>query len=236
MRQVLFVAAILLSTAVPSFAQEQLKIGNTYSGNIKLSSPNNGIYLALPEGTWTLVSTEERHGTNFASPLLDGIMISTDKKKRVLGVVSFTAGNDSIGGWQKASYCSRKDLFFLHAEVIRHGRGMDCWGVRAIGTATPSAKAASYVHEFYQWAAKNGIKAPQTMIVVDIYRSSGAKYLHAMYFRNPEIAGFPRAGTAVWQKDVVVGDQKRLKYLEGAKAWGEQWQPTFEAAFAGRPK
>lgn len=236
MRQFFLIIAIFLFSVVPSFAQEQLKIGNTYSGHIKLSDSNSGIYLALPKGTWTLVSTRERQGTYFASPLLDGLMISTDEKNRVLGVVSFTAGNDSIDGWQKAAYCDRQDLFFLHAKVIRHGRGMDCWGVRAIGTAAPSAHAATYVREFYQWASKKGIKSPRTMIIVDVYRSSGAKYLHAGYFRNPEIDGFPSAGTAVWQKDIVVGDKKRLHYLENVKAWAEQWQSTFEAAFAGQPK
>lgn len=236
MRQVVLVATILAFLAAPSLAQEQLKVGNSYSGTIKLSSSNSGIYLALPEGTWVLVSTRERRGTNLNSPLLDGLLISTDQNKRVLGVVSFTAGNDSSGGWEKNDYCYRKDLFYLHSEVLRRGRGMHCWGVRATATATPSANAADYVREFYQWTAKNGIQPPPTMIVVDIYRSSGAKLLFGAYYRNPEVDGFPRTGTAVWQKDVVTGDQKRLKYLEGVKEWGEQWQPTFEAGLAGRPK
>ena len=50
MRRVLLIAAILVAAAAPSLAQEQLKVGNTYSGNIKLSAPDNGVYLALPEG------------------------------------------------------------------------------------------------------------------------------------------------------------------------------------------
>lgn len=235
MRQVVLVAFLLMALTAPSLAQEQLKVGNSYSGNIKLSSSNSGIYLPLPEGNWVLTSLEERRDRIQGYPLLDGRLVSIDDKKRLLGVVSFTAGNDANGGWQGEPYCSRNDLFFLHAEVQRRGRGMHCWGVRPVAMV-PSATAAKFVRDSYQWVANNGSKLPQTMIAVDIYRSSGAKYLYAGYFRNPEVGGFPRSPTSAWQKDIVVGDQKRLKYLEDAKAWGEQWQPTFEAALAGRVK
>ena len=53
MRQILLIAAFLLCIAAPTLAQEQLIVGNSYSGSVKLSSPNGGLYLALPDGTWS---------------------------------------------------------------------------------------------------------------------------------------------------------------------------------------
>jgi hypothetical protein len=232
----IYAVLLLLMFVSPSVAQEALTVGNSYSGHVKLSSSNSGLYLALPPGAWVLTSLEEARGIAQNSPMLSGALVSINDQNRITGVVSFTAGNDSVGGWAKVDYCSRKDTFFLSAQAQRHGREMRCWGVQPTALSVPSANAAKYVRDSYQWVAKNGLEVPPTMIAVDIYRSNGAKYLHATYFRNPEIEGFPRSTTNPWQKDVVVGDPKRLSYMQAAKEWGEQWQPTFDAALAGRPK
>ena len=74
------------------------------------------------------------------------------------------------------------------------------------------------------------------MVVVQFFRSSREKYLHSIHYFNPELDGFPRSAASTWQKDVVIADAKRVQYLNGRKAWGEQWFPTFEAAYRGRPK
>lgn len=240
MRQAIIIAAILLSIATPSLGQEQLIVGNSYSGNIKLSSSNSGIYLTLPEGTWILTSLEKTFSNPNPAPLINGRLVSIDSQKRVVGAVSFSAGNDANGGWVVPSYCNRKDIFFLAAPDKRGGREIRCWGVNHIGM-TLGSNAGKYVTDFYQWVAKNTVGMPKTMIAVDFYRASGAKYMHAEYFRNPELDGFPPPQVSAWResewhKDRVVGDPKRLSYLESVKIWGEQWQPTFEAAFAGRPK
>ena len=165
--------------------------------------------------------------------------MSTDDQKRVVGVVSFSVGNasgPSGEGWNAPEYCSRKYLFFLDAKVQRRGQHeASCFGVNGTALVAPSATAANYVREFYQYVAKNGLKLPGTAIIITIIRTSGAKFLNVDYARNPEIDGFPLSAASVWQKDNVVGDVKRLKYLEDAKAWGKQWLPTFEAAFNGRP-
>ena len=221
MRHVLLIAAILLSIAAPSFAQEQLVVGNSYSGSVKLSSSNSGLYLALPEGNWTLASFEKTLSSGLYDsvvPMMYGRLVSIDDQKRVVGVVSFGIGNDSGrgggGGWARPAYCFNKSLFFLHAEVQRRGdRETKCWGITTTGMASPTATASNYVKEFYQYVSLNGLKLPQTAIILSIYRSSGPKFLQAIYYRNPELDGFPRSGTAVWQKDVVVGDPKRLAYL-----------------------
>ena len=241
MLYVIIIAAMLLSTAVPSLAQERLIVGNSYSGNVKLSSPNNGIYLALPEGTWILTSLEETRTNPGNSPFINGRLVSMDDQKRVLGAASFSAGNmtNSNSRWNVPSFCDRKDIFFLAAPDKMSGRKIRCWGVNHIGM-TPGSKDGKYVTDFYQWVAKNTVGMPKTMIAVDFYRASEAKYLHTRYFRNPELDGFPHPHVSAWResewhKDSVVGDQKRLSYLEGVKAWGEQWLPTFEAAFNGRP-
>ena len=239
MRQVFFALAFVVSAAVPSLAQEQLKVGNTYSGNIKLSSSNSGIYLALPEGSWILTSLEETRDRNVNAPMISGRLVSLLNKK-VKGAVSFTAGNDSSGGWLVPTYCDRKDIYFLSAPDKRRGREIRCWGINHIGM-TPGSTASKPVTDFYQWVAKNTDGMPKTMIAVETYRASGAKYLYAAYYRNPEIDGFPPPAESAcraseWHKDRVVGDPKRLAYLEKVKTWGDQWQPTFEAAFNGRPK
>ena len=240
MRQIFLIAAFLLSVAAPSLAQEQLVVGNSYSGNIKLSSSNGGIYLPLLEGTWVLTSLEKlgsKLNEAGSVPMLGGSLVAIDDQKRVTGIMVFYSGNDSAGGWQPQPLCYRKDLFFVHTEVQRRGnRETRCWAVSAASMAAPTATAPNSIRDYYQYVHKNDFKLPQTTINVTIIRSSSAKFLQATYYRNPELDGFPRAATTAWQKDVVVGDAKRLKYLEDVKAWGEQWQPTFDAAFAGRPK
>lgn len=238
MRQLVIIATILLSVTTPSLAQEQLKVGDSYSGNIKLSSPNGGIYLALPEGTWVLTSLEAYRDQNVNAPMLRGRLVSLNEKQ-VTGAVSFTAGNDSTGGWLVPNYCSRKDIFFVTAPDKRRGKEIRCWGVNHIGM-TPGSNASKSATDFYQWIAKNTVGMPKTMIAVEYYRASGAKYIYAEYFRNPEMDGFPPPEVSTWResewhKDRVVGDQKRLQYLEGVKAWGEKWLPIVEAAFNGRP-
>lgn len=241
MRQIFFALAFLLSAAVPSLAQEQLKVGNTYSGNIKLSSPNNGVYLTLPEGPWTLASLEHTRNNPINSgdyvPIIRGRFVRTDTKKLITGVVSFDSGNGSNSGWVTPSFCSRKDAFFISTDIQNRGRReKTCWGVYPTSMGYPAANAAQYVRDFHQYAASNKLVKPLSMVVVHFSRSSREKYLYTSYMFNPEVEGFPRSAMSTWQKDVVIADDKRVQYLDAKKAWGEQWQPTFEAAFSGRPK
>ena len=241
MRLAIVIAAILLSVATPSLAQEQLTVGNTYSGNIKLSSPNNGVYLTLPEGQWVLASLENARNnpinTGDYVPAINGRFVRTDEKKRITGIVSFESGNGAKAGWTTPSICSRKDAFFLQAEVQnRSAREKKCWGIYPGSLGTPAATASQYVKDFYQYAALNKLIKPLSIIAVQFYRSNSSKYLHAYYFFNPEVEGFPRSAMSTWQKDIVIADDKRVQYLNSKKAWGEQWLPTFEAAFNGRPK
>ena len=150
MRQLFIIAAILLSIATPGLAQEQLIVGNSYSGNIKLYSQNGGIYLALPEGDWILASYEEglsKAQVGSVVPMKHGRLVSTDDQKRVVGVVSFSVGNasgPSGEGWNAPEYCSRKYLFFLDAKVQRRGQHeASCFGVNGTALVAPSATAAS---------------------------------------------------------------------------------------------
>ena len=155
MRQILLIAAMFLSTATPSFAQELLKVGNSYSGNVNLSSSTNRIYLALPEGTWVLTSFEQTRDKNQGYPLTYGRLVSTDSQKRVVGTVAFTVGNDASGGWEVPNFCNRKDIIFHETpDKQRRGREIRCWGVHSTGMAQPSATAANYVREYYQWGFK----------------------------------------------------------------------------------
>jgi len=241
MRQVIIIAAILLSVATPSLAQEQLIVGNSYAGNIKLSSPDNGVYLTLPEGNWILAALDNVRSspinTGNSLPVINGRFVRTDEKKRITGLVSFESGNGASTGWTTPAFCSRKDTFFLQAEIQNRGaREKKCWGVYPSAIGQPAANSAQYIRDFHQYAAINKLLKPRTMITVQFYRSSSSKYLHAYYYFNPEIDGFPRSAMSTWQKDVVIADAKRVQYLNSKKAWGEQWLPTFEAAFAGRVK
>jgi hypothetical protein len=241
MRQVFFVVAFLLSAAVPSLAQEQLKVGNTYSGNIKLSSPDNGVYLTLPEGQWVLASLEHTRNnpinTGDYVPIIQGRFVRTDAKNRITGVVSFESGNGSKGGWTTPTLCSRKDAFFVHAEVQNRGRReKTCWGVYPSAIGQPTANSSQYVRDFHQYAAAHKLLKPQSTITVHFYRSSLNKFLHALYFFNPEADGLPRSAMSTWQKDIVIADAKKVGYLNSKKAWGEQWLPAVEAAFNGRPR
>lgn len=241
MRQVLLIATILAFLAAPSLAQEQLIVGNTYSGNIKLSSPDNGLYLALPEGQWVLASLEYSRNnpinTGDYVPVINGRFVRTDDKKRITEIVGFESGNGSKAGWATPSFCTRKDTYFIKTEIQNRGpREKKCWGVYPSSIGQPSASASQYIRDFHQYAAINKLVKPLSMITVQFYRSSQSKYLHALYMYNPEIDGLPRAAASTWQKDVVIADAKRVGYLDSKKAWGEQWLPTFEAAFAGRFK
>ena len=240
MLYVIIIAAMLLSTAVPSLAQEQLIVGNSYSGSIKLSSPNNGVYLALPEGQWVLAALENTRNNPINSggyvPIVKGRFLQIDDRKHIIGIVGFESGNGSESGWVTPSFCSRKDTFFIQTEIQnRSAREKKCWGVYPDGMGFPAATASQYVRDFHQYLSTNGIQRPQSMVVVQFYRSSRDKYLIALHNFNPEVDGFPRSAMSTWQKDIVIADTKRVQYLNGRKSWGEQWLPTFEAAFNGRP-
>ena len=82
MRQAIVFAAFLLSIATPSLAQEQLIVGNSYSGNVKLSAPNDGVSLSLPEGSWLLVSLEHSRSNGInglgTAPVIKGRLLRTD--------------------------------------------------------------------------------------------------------------------------------------------------------------
>lgn len=241
MRQIVFISALLLSIAAPSLAQEQLIVGNSYSGNVKLSSPNNAMYLTLLEGQWTLASLEKTRNNPILSgdyvPIIKGRFVRTDEKNRIIGIISFESGNGSEAGWTTPAFCSRKDTFFLQTEIQNRGaREKKCWGIYPGSLGTPAATASQYIKDFYQYAALNKLIKPLSIIAVQFYRSNSSKYLHAYYYFNPEIEGFPRSGMSTWQKDVVIADAKRVQYLNAKKAWGEQWLSTFETAFAGRVK
>lgn len=241
MRQAIIIAAIFLSIATPSLAQEQLIVGNSYSGNIKLSSPNNGVYLTLPEGQWVLASLQHSRNnpinTGDYVPAIFGRFVRTDEKKRITGIVGFESGNGSRAGWATPAFCSRKDTFFIQTEIQNRGaREKKCWGVYPSSMGYPAATASQYIRDFHQYAAINKLLKPRSMIVAHFYRSDSNKYLHASYYFNPEIDGFPKSAISTWQKDVVIADAKRVQYLNSKKAWSEQWLPTFEAAFNGRVK
>lgn len=230
----IIIIAILLLPATPGGAQEQLIVGNSYSGNIKLSSSNSGIYLPLPEGTWILAALTRTTDKYYGVPMIYGRFASLDEK-RVKAVVSFASGNDNNAGWLVPPYCDRKDTFFLYAPDKRKGREIRCWGVNN-STMSLAETSPAYITSFFEWIAQNGLTTPKTMITVDLIRASGPKFLHATYFQNPEVDGFPPLAATAWQKDKVAGAPKRLRYLEDVKKWGEQWLPRFESAFAGQPQ
>lgn len=241
MRQAIVFAAFFLSIATPSLAQEQLIVGNSYSGNIKLSSPNNGVYLTLPEGNWILAALENVRSspinTGNSHPVIFGRFVRTDEKKLITGIVGFESGNGANSGWTTPNFCSRKDTFFIQTEIQNRGaREKKSWGVYPSSMGYPAANASQYIRDFHQYATINKLQKPRSMITVQFYRSSSSKYLHAFYFFNPEADGFPKSASTTWQKDIVIADAKRVQYLNSKKAWGEQWLPTFEAAFYGRPK
>jgi hypothetical protein len=237
MQSIRSILIFLLLLVYPAVAQAQLKVGDTYSGSIKVSSSNGGIYLALPEGSWTLASLEEWRDRNVNAPMVSGGLVWLDGRK-VKQIIWFTAGNDA-NGWLVPEFCARKDIFFLKSDQNRRGRETRCWGINHVGM-TLGSNASKWSSEAYQWVARNSEGMPKTMLDVDFYRASGAKYLRVAYYYNPEIEGFsaPRESAwraSEWHKDVVVGDPKRVEYLERLKAWGEKWQPQVEAAFSGRP-
>lgn len=225
----------------PSHAQDQLKVGNTYTGHVKLSAPNNGVYLPLPEGTWVLAALQNTQNnpinTSDYVPLIYGRFVRTDEKQRIIGIVSFESGNGSKSGWVTPAFCYRKDTFFIETEIqTRWQREKKCWGVYPNAISYPTAKAPQYVRDFHQYAAINKLEKPLSMITVHFYRSSLDKYLLARYMFNPEVEGFPRSTVSTRQKDVVIADAKRVQYLNAKKAWGEQWLPIFEAAYNDRRK
>jgi hypothetical protein len=234
---VALVAACLVTRAD---AAADLKVGNTYSGSVKIIDTMSGIYLPLPSGEWKLIGLGTIRSRLGEVAMLGGrfVAVELDSAKRPRAFLNFVVATEaSINGWKRPEFCEQKNLHYVEPKDVRQSRSggeIRCWGIVA-QSMHPADNAEQYVRDAYDWIAKNTKGAPQTTLRTTFVRASGPKYLIADYMFSPEAAHLPRWSNVAWDPARIVANSDQARYIETLKHFGNAWSAKVERGFSGMP-
>ncbi|MGE5538317.1 MAG: hypothetical protein ACM30I_06850 [Gemmatimonas sp.] len=233
-----FQLVLCLAFLSPAAAQT---VGERLRGHVDIATGISAkVQVPLPEGEWLLIHREYER-TKESNIRLVKLRLVRVADGALSGYL-YVATNDELVnvGWTLPGYCSRKDVFYREPSDTRGmggGRPFACLAINHI-QMTSNPTASDGTKAFYDWVWKNTRGMPTTLVEAIYELSDGKRYLEVIYGRNPEAEGFEpsRASwrASEWHKDRLLGDPKRLAYMNAFRDWAVAWQADVRDGFNGR--
>jgi len=226
----LLIFGILLATLWGSAqAQDPPGLGTTVRGSLPLGRH----VFPLLEGEWTVAAVEDRTSSS-STPVGRVILaqLSNDKLSRWIYLSTNLAWNSSNSWKRNKEYCDRRSVHYGYSDDLNSTKETECWILNHRGE-TLGENASQIWIDFYRWSDARG--RPNTSLELGYFLVKSGDFLSAQYHFNPVVAGFPDTPTASWRgnpwhADMASKDARRLEYLRGLKATGQDLFEKLKAA------
>jgi hypothetical protein len=217
--------AIVLSGIVgllglPALAQDLPGIGTVVRDNATVGAR----VVPLLPGDWTVAAVGEKHGGDV--PVGRVILVQqTDGKLNRWVYLSTNLTWNSGGGWKRdKEICGRNNVHYSYSDDHNNVQDAECWVLNHRGQTLGNNAGQAWI-DFFRWSDSRG--RPNTSLALEYFFARKGDFLTVQYNFNPVLAGFPDTPTAVWRGnpwhvDIASKDAKKLEYLRGLKAIGEE--------------
>jgi len=181
----------------------------------------------LPKGSWQVLASF----SGAAGGPGDSVVLGKILYGRVKGIVAINgyAAAAPAGGSPPFAACDRTDYVFV-SRKLNEGQGrQQCWWINHASQIDqqPLFRAANAV------MAQKGAALPPLLINVGFRRANPNGFVTVFYYFNPEDDGISSQpvpwNASEWHKDRIAADQRRVRYIDGLRIWGEEWAPIFYA-------
>jgi hypothetical protein len=179
----------------------------------------------LLEGEWAVVASSGLDGGLIKSKLARLWLAQLQGNRLSRWIYVGTNLEWNSGGWSRdKEICDRKNVHAGYSDSWHSPRETECWVLNHYGM-TMDDDAAQATIDFYRWS--DNVGRPNTSLGLSYFFTKRGDVLNVRYYFNPVVSGFRDTEHAVWRgnpwhADVASKDPKKLEYLRGLKAIGEQ--------------
>jgi hypothetical protein len=221
MRLALILLAIAGLLASPVAAQDLPGLGTTARDTVGVGTR----VVPLLKGDWTVAAVGETRSSTHSVPIGRVILVqlADGKLSRWIHVQTNLEWNSA--GWKRSKeVCDRRNVHYAYADDRNSPKEAECWILNHHGMTLGSNASQVWI-DFFRWSDSRG--RPNTALTLEYYFLRNGELLEVAYYFNPVVDGFRDTTGASWRGnpwhvDVASKDARKLDYLRGLKATGEE--------------
>lgn len=243
-RPVVVLAGLLLLVACQTTSKDfeaAYPQGKIFEGSLVLGT--SGIRIPLPEGPWTLLSSDLMRNSEYVGV---GLLVLGQFENDTLARIMVAKGtlDYSQYGFQTSRFCRKSDSHHhLSLDAAWEGQEESCWGIRHENMSFMANSKYEYLRETARYLETHGIGLPENMVYVKFRAAGRSSAAESWHYFNPELEGFPPPSDPHWERSPwhpakirANDDSARQAYIDKLATWGERWYGEFKKGFAEGPK
>jgi hypothetical protein len=209
--------------------------GGKYEKQIEVA----GQLVPLPNGEWLAIA----HFPASTPGAVESAFLAQIKDARLVGAVIVQVSRpfqSEAPGFRRAQQCSRPGLLYVNVEANLDFGLQDCWTINHNMRGNwVQADSPPVIRAAIGELGVRSVTVPNVMLSVYFRLADKARFMHAVYYFDPEAEGIASSRATLWEesdwhRDYIGQYPEKMAYVRTLRDWGETWHPQVRERFQSR--